>query len=110
MKNQRSDEVLVIDNSTEKIIADLKPKKHRILFLLSGLFCNFMWLYHSKVPNDNEIFVIAQLVNMSIADKESFSKIKFFIQKYSVCMKVIGALDEDKTYIWKSELLLSTTV
>ena len=48
--------------------------------------------------------VNAQVVNTSTTDKESFSKIKFFIQKYSVCMKVIGALDEDKACdILKSE-------
>ena len=41
--------------------------------------------------------VNAQVVDTSTTDKESFSKIKFFIQKYSVCTKVIGALDEDKT-------------
>ena len=62
-----------------------------------------MWLYHSKVPNDDIIFVKTQIVDMSTTDKESFSKIKFFIQKYSACMK-------DKTYdILKSEFLLSTT-
>ena len=56
-----------------------------------------MQLYHSKVPNEDEIFVNAQVVNVRTTNKESFSKIKFFIQKYSVCMKVIGALDDDKT-------------
>ena len=40
--------------------------------------------------------VNAQVVDTSITDKETFSKIKFFIQKYSVCMKIIGALDEGK--------------
>ena len=69
-----------------------------------------MQLYHSKVPNDDEIFENAQVINMSTTDKESFSQIKFLIQQYSVCMKVIGALDEDKICdILKSESLLSTT-
>ena len=51
-----------------------------------------------------ECIVNAQVDNTSTIDKESFSKIKLFIQKYSGCMKVIEALDKDKTCdILKSE-------
>ena len=64
-KFKRSDD-LAIGNNAEKIIANLKPRKQTEFYS-----CNFMWLYHSKVSNDDEIFVNAQVVNMSTTDKKS---------------------------------------
>ena len=49
-------------------------------------------------------FVIAQVAIMGTTNKELFTKIKFFIQEYSVYIKIIRALNEEKTCdILKSE-------
>ena len=70
-----------------------------------GIFvssCNYII---QKFTIEDDIFINAQVANVSTIDKESFSQVKFFIQKYSVCMKVIRALDEDEACdVLKSEI------
>ena len=97
MKNQRSDENLAIVNSTEKIVADLKSRNQPNFICIRDFFVTSCDYIIQKFPIDDEIFVTAQVANIITVDKESFFKLKFFIQKYNVWTKVIEVLNEDKT-------------